>query len=47
VILLAHGMGRCLAGGGSAKRTGTVPVSANAFLRSGAYKFAGIVLYAH
>jgi hypothetical protein len=47
VVLLAHAMGRCLAEGGSAKRTGTVPASANAFLHSGAYKFAGFVLYTH
>ena len=46
-ILLAHGMGRCLAGRSSAKRTGTVPASANAFFHSGVYKFAGFVLYAY
>ena len=47
VVLLAHAMGRCLAEGGSAKRTGTVPASANAFFHSGVYKFAGFVLYAY
>ena len=47
VILLACGMGRCSAGRGSAKRTCTVPASANTFFHSGVYKFAGIVLYAY
>ena len=47
VLLLAHSMGRCQAGRGSAKRTGTVPASANSFFHSGVYKFAGFLLYAY